>query len=426
MVMRRIFQEGHLYTKNGSVPIRMRDSKRNYYTRLAMVTALLHDLGHGPLSHALDMHIGLAAGKTLKPDRDYSIAYVNKYLRPAIKRAGVSPDHVVALIGEYRQGLPPWMSFVGDLIDSPLDVDRMDYLARDAHMTGLSAGALNMQGLMERAVPYEETEEEGGKRIRKIELAFDKSAVPYIEQFVYARDVMYFNCYEHPKKVAAEKMLGRAFEDFRKRPDGEAALNVEDLAILSDQEMLQLILESSGPGTLAFRMVEALMKGNVFEKVQEVPIPLRRPPKGKRLSQLTPDERKQVFGGLTAVLQHWIDQMAIENYQAVYLTLRETWATQLSQMSGIGDSNRILVAVPSQAIVDGWGKEGDIRILEKIPAQPGYRVDYVPKFSVVLDDFIWTLTQARLKVTVFADPELATPERENLRRATLNLFAPPR
>src|SRR5258708_3107377 len=77
VVMRKVFQDGYLYTKEGRLPIGMRERKAKGYTKLAMITALLHDLGHGPLSHALDIHIGLgSARKTAKPDREYSIQYI--------------------------------------------------------------------------------------------------------------------------------------------------------------------------------------------------------------------------------------------------------------------------------------------------------------------------------------------------------------
>src|SRR5207249_2924442 len=132
-----------------------------------------------------------------KADQTNSIKYVSQYLEPVILAAGINPKDVTSLFSADRTDLAPWMHFIADLIDSPLDVDRMDYLARDAHMTGLSAGALNMQALLERIVPFQEVEGES----TRIELAFDRSAIPYIEQFLYARDVMYLSCYEKPKKI---------------------------------------------------------------------------------------------------------------------------------------------------------------------------------------------------------------------------------
>ncbi len=246
LVMRKIFQEGRIYTRTGVQTIDLTEQEKTRYLRLAMVAALVHDLGHGPLSHALEIHLkfGEEGKSRVRPDKPLSAKYIDKYLRVAISEAGVDPDKVIALINKDIDRFTPWMHFIGDLIDSPLDVDRMDYLARDSHMTGLSIGALNMQALIERVVPFKEVEKDQDHTV-KIELAFDRSAVPYIEQFLYARDVMYLNCYERPKKVIAERMLGRAFDEFRKGSGDTTRFEAEDLALLTDQQVIELMLAHS-------------------------------------------------------------------------------------------------------------------------------------------------------------------------------------
>ncbi len=404
LVMTKVFQEGRLYTRDGVENISLSEDETGELLRLAKVAALLHDLGHGPLSHALDTHIGLAMPeKTTKPDKRLSIISINEFLRPAISDAGVDPDKVTALMQKDRLGFSPWMHFIADLIDSPLDVDRMDYLVRDAHMTGLSVGGLNIQALIERAMPFKEVEPDG---TTKIELAFDhspdQSALPYIEQFLYARDVMYLNCYEHQKKVCAEGMLGRAFEDFRQttlRPD----LGLGGLALLTDQELMQMVLDCSGPSTISFRLVEMLMKGIVFELIREVPVEIELKDPNR------PDSSS--YKNLPLRVHVWANEVMDEDYESAYLVTPEDWARDLVRKCGSVSKSQILVTVPSLSIIEKWAKEGEIRLLKK-DAGEGYSVPYVRDLpNTIWKDFVVALARARLKIRVFVDPELTADQK---------------
>jgi HD superfamily phosphohydrolase len=285
----------------------------------------------------------------------------------------------------------------------------MDYLVRDAHMTGLSIGGLNIQALIERAVPFEEVEEEG----KKIELAFDSSALPYIEQFLYARDVMYLNCYEHPRKVCAESMLGRAFQDLMLASSGSAGVTAEDLAFLTDQEFMQLVLECSGPSTTSFRMAEMLMRGVTFELVKEFPIEINlRDPNN-------PDPA--AFEKLPPQIKVWADAAMDEDYASAYVITPDRWAMDIARRSGL-DHSQILVTVPSLSIVDKWAKEGEIRLLKKSP-DGKYSVSYVKDLpNTIWKSFVGALAGARLKVRVFAHPSLSEEQRQRVREESVTFF----
>ncbi len=411
-VMTKIFRDRRVYTRNSDIPqdIKLNEDAKTGYLRLAMVAALLHDLGHGPLSHALDIHIGLGkrGGKTIKPDREFSRKYIGHYLRDVINEAGVDPDKVIALMQEDKVSLDGWLTFIGDLVDSPLDVDRMDYLARDAHMTGLSAGALNMEALIERIVPFKEVD----NGITKIELAFDESAVPYIEQFLYARDVMYLNCYEHPKKVVAESMLGKAFDEFRRASSSATAIEVEDLALLSDQQIIELMFSTCGPESVVFRMLDLLMKGVTFRLVREFPVDLDL----KTLNQLDPTALQR----LSPEIGRWARAARKRDYQGAYIAIPDEWAGTLARNTGIEES-KILVTVPSWSIVENWMKEGRIRVLQRAK-EGGYTVEMVRDISSILGDFVSALTRARLKVRVFVDPDLGTEDESLVTREASSIF----
>jgi hypothetical protein len=432
--MTKVFARGVVYSKNGAVQIAPRggeprsqggsdqvtltEQEREYLVKLAKVTALLHDLGHGPMSHALDIHIGVLSHipSTTAPDQYYSRIYVSKFLISALAGAGLDPNDVISLMAPRGRGLRPWLHFIGDLVDSSLDVDRMDYLARDAHMTGLSVGALNMHALIERIVPFMEQEKDGSVRI---ELAFDRSAVPYIEQFVYARDMMYINCYEHPRKIAAEKMLGKAFQEFMRRADGESGPKIADVALLTDHELEEMVLSGCGPQTVAYQMVELLMRGLTFELVAEIPIPL-----DPRAS-----EKKDMFANLPDKIQPWAWAASGSENESAYIQTPDNWAKELAEKADIANADAILVAVPSWNIVDKWRREARIRVLVE-QTQSADRPDGAfdvevlqnPNISPVVADFVYALMRVRLKVRVFAHPYMSEAERTRLRDAAIKYF----
>jgi HD superfamily phosphohydrolase len=445
LVMTKVFKEDVVYGKGGiekisrtaagegtngvDDQITLTESQKKYLVKLAKVTALLHDLGHGPLSHALDVHIGIRSRlpATVKPDQYYSRLYVEKLLRPVLADAGLDPNDVIALMqpNRWKQKLKPWFHFIGDLVDSSLDVDRMDYLARDAHMTGLSVGALNMHALIERIVPFKE-EQDGAFRI---ELAFDRTAVEYIEQFVYARDVMYISCYEHPKKIAAEKMLGKAFQHFLDKNDGTPGPQIEDLALLTDHELVEMMLSNCGAQTVAYQMLELLMKGITYDLLTEIPIPLDPRTLGG----------ENMFAGLPDKIQSWAWDASSSENELAYVETPDKWAKELAKKAmddypgKIITPDDIIIAVPSWSIVDKWRREARIRILVETPSpdehdrsKATYEVKNVekPEISPVVADFLYALMRVRLKLRVFVHPFMREEERRRVKKCVADYFGP--
>lgn len=147
----------------------------------AHIAILLHDIGHGPFSHALE----------------HSLV------------EGISHEDVGALVmdrlnAEFEGALDPGIAIFHDrhpkhvlhqLVSGQLDVDRMDYLNRDSFYTGVSEGVI------------------GGDRIIKMlqvvgdRLVVEEKAIYSIEKFIVARRLMYWQVYLHKTVVACEQML---------------------------------------------------------------------------------------------------------------------------------------------------------------------------------------------------------------------------
>ncbi|MCG9900735.1 MAG: HD domain-containing protein [Hydrotalea sp.] len=147
----------------------------------AKAAILLHDVGHGPFSHALEhqlatgfhhenisLHIMHAMNKELKGELDIAIQiFTNKYHKP----------------------------FLHQLVSGQLDVDRMDYLTRDSFFTGVSEGVIGYDRILKMLAVHNQ------------QLVVEEKGIYSIEKFLIARRQMYWQVYLHKTVMAAEKMM---------------------------------------------------------------------------------------------------------------------------------------------------------------------------------------------------------------------------
>ncbi|MBM3160789.1 MAG: HD domain-containing protein [Bacteroidetes bacterium] len=149
--------------------------------RAALLAILLHDIGHGPFSHALEYDI--VNGVSHEKISGFFIQKLSEEFGDDMKRA--------LLIFQNTYGKP----FLHQLVSSQLDMDRLDYLNRDSFYSGVSEGIIGADRLIEML------------NVHNGSLVLEEKGIYSIEKFIVARRLMYWQVYLHKTVVSGEFML---------------------------------------------------------------------------------------------------------------------------------------------------------------------------------------------------------------------------
>jgi hypothetical protein len=149
--------------------------------RGVLLAILLHDIGHGPFSHALEFDIVNSVNH-----EDISSFFIQRLEKE------FGSDLNVAL-SIFQNGHPK--PFLHQLVSSQLDMDRLDYLNRDSFYSGVSEGIIGSDRLIEMLQVHEGN------------LVIEEKGIYSIEKFIVARRLMYWQVYLHKTVVSAEYML---------------------------------------------------------------------------------------------------------------------------------------------------------------------------------------------------------------------------
>ena len=149
----------------------------------AKIAILLHDIGHGPFSHALE-HV-IAEGFHHEELSLMMIKELNKQFNGKLQMA------LEIFTDQYPK------RFLHQLVSGQLDVDRMDYLSRDSFFTGVNEGSIAYDRILKMLT------------VHNGELMVEEKGIYSIEKFLVARRLMYWQVYLHKTVLSAEQMLIR-------------------------------------------------------------------------------------------------------------------------------------------------------------------------------------------------------------------------
>lgn len=154
------------------------------------IAILLHDIGHGPYSHAMEHSIVEEVHH-----EELSLLFMEQLNKEFDGKLGLA---IQVFKGEYHR------KFMLQLISSQLDMDRMDYLKRDSFYSGVAEGNINSERLIQMM------------NVQDDYLVIEEKGIYSVEKFLVARRLMYWQAYLHKTSVVAEliltKILKRAKE----------------------------------------------------------------------------------------------------------------------------------------------------------------------------------------------------------------------
>jgi uncharacterized protein len=189
--------------------------------RAVKIAILLHDIGHGPFSHALE--------SVLIEDLDHEEISLLLMDKLNVQFGGALTMAIDIFRGEYPK------PFLRQLISGQLDVDRMDYLTRDSFFSGVVEGTVGYDRLIKMLVVH------GGQ------LMVEEKGIYSIEKFLVARRIMYWQVYLHKTVLSAEMTLVRILQRVK-------ALSMMSPEIVPEAGPLQDLLLKRYPGPIKQHM----------------------------------------------------------------------------------------------------------------------------------------------------------------------------
>ena len=227
--------------------------------RSAVAAALLHDIGHYPFSHAIE-----ELGPPIVPHEAAGHRRITgPEIAPILERDwGVAPERVAALIDPGDGELPPGDRLLRCVLSGALDMDKLDYLPRDARACNVPYGGVDASRLIDALTIVRLPGPEDADHLR---VGIREKGVSPLHSLINARQEMFDNVYWHHTNRACMAMLLRAVQDAILA----AALQPAELQTLDDASLLAR-LDSDAMPAVTRRLARSLRDRRIHKRAVEI------------------------------------------------------------------------------------------------------------------------------------------------------------
>lgn len=298
--------------------------------------ALLHDVGHGPGSHVFEIfcdrypdfrelrHEKLTEKLIREGIGDYQdIPEFLSKLHTRLRKEGVAdadfvlPENVSCIATGQAPPYDESHLFLSQIVSSDFDVDRMDYLCRDAMHTGVNVGSVDIWEIIHNFTLQPVSE----KGATVWQARVDKGAAQAMEALFTARDLAYRKIYYNKTHRAAQEMLTLALSK------ALAKGTKEQLALLTDDELLQLLKEC---GPLASDIVQRITFRKIYEPLPfEISLELDLDERARRqISRYTLPKSRRESGKIFEFCEHLSKELNLTEESSIIFDLQPTPLTR--------------------------------------------------------------------------------------------------
>ena len=276
-VMQRVLHDRVLYTMSGKENIDLGKEEIEKLIFKASLCGLIHDVSHCAFGHTVDRllagFIGRSGGDLLKEVKSVDKRMFGRltavHLGHLIERH-FDIDEIIQIVTGQTASIDgdadPWDYFISMLINSDADVDRIDYLSRDALFTSEPSGTLNVPALINAIRPWKGEDQ-------RIYMTFAEDFVSVVEDLILARDLMYLRCYDSSSKLVGEWLALRSVNMVLDKIP-EIKDHLDSFILLTDAQIPELLSSCPQDFAHAERILRsALCSGaHAYEEVASVPL----------------------------------------------------------------------------------------------------------------------------------------------------------
>lgn len=274
------------------------DDDRKKLVRLA---SLLHDMGHGPFSHVSEQVLSEYIGDDVK--KNYDIEEVHEIITIELIRhneeliKAISDDEVrteiINLLKKSKKGAI-LRTVEKDIISGPLDSDKLDYLLRDSHYTGVKYGIFDLDKVIDSLIEIPI----GGN---EVQVGIEEEGVYAVEQLLLALYHMNVQVWRHRCRRITDAMVVRGIklaieegvEEIKRlysySKNGEY---IDNYLLFDDEKLVSTVLEKGGEGSKEY--FRRLYERKLLKEVYSIKVDSQNFPDDVNLSKILNLDRKQV------------------------------------------------------------------------------------------------------------------------------------